>query len=344
MAKRILTLLFAFSVLGSGSIPAEEYPADWPNWAYGYLEPLSADALMAPPCPENAKPRACSRSGEAVPDDGVMLTLPGTSRSFTRTAANDQWGPADWYPGDHPEMPEIVATGRQEDGIRPCSLCHFANGRGKTENGHVAGLNESYFLTQLEAFANGERHSADPRKANTNEMARIARDLTETEKKQVAEYYSAIRFQSMMRVVESETAPQVRLTLNSLMLPIEDAPVVPLGQRIVEVPEFPVLTEEMRYPRGTFIAYVPIGSVAKGEKLVTTGDGKTVPCSTCHGPLLQGMGDAPSIAGRTASYVMRQLWDVKQGTRLSPLMTEVVANLSAEDMLNIVAYLATQTP
>ena len=117
-----------------------------------------------------------------------------------------------------------------------------------------------------------------------------------------------------------------------------------LGQRIIEVPESPEQTEELRNPRGTFIAYVPVGSVAKGEKLVTTGGDKTVPCSTCHGPLLHGYEDVPSIAGRTASYTMRQLWDIKQGTRKSPLMTGVVTNLSADDMLNIVAYLATQTP
>jgi cytochrome c553 len=77
---------------------------------------------------------------------------------------------------------------------------------------------------------------------------------------------------------------------------------------------------------------------------VTTGGDKTIPCSTCHGPLLQGYEDVPAIAGRTASYTMRQLWDVKQGTRKSPLMAAVVAGLSAQDMLNIVAYLATQTP
>ena len=41
---------------------------------------------------------------------------------------------------------------------------------------------------------------------------------------------------------------------------------------------------------------------------------------------------------------MRQLWDIKQGTRVSPLMTATVANLTAEDMLNIVAYLSSLEP
>jgi cytochrome c553 len=342
---KVTHALFLFILsIGSESLLAQEQAADWPDWAYGFLEPLAPGYLKAPPCPEKANPRSCGPVGTPVPDDGIMRTLPGTSKSFTRNAAGDQWKPADWFPGDHPVMPKIVATGNKEAGVRPCSLCHFPNGRGKMENGHVAGLPSAYFLAQLDAFANGERYSADPRKANTNEMARIAHVLTDAEKIQAAEYFSSIKFRSIMRVVESEEAPQVRLTLNSLMLPVEDAPPMPLGQRIIEVPEYPELTEALRYPRGTFIAYVPTGSIAKGEKLVTTGGDKTIPCSTCHGPLLQGYEDVPAIAGRTASYTMRQLWDIKQGTRKSPLMTAIVADLSAQDMLNIVAYLATQTP
>jgi cytochrome c553 len=40
---------------------------------------------------------------------------------------------------------------------------------------------------------------------------------------------------------------------------------------------------------------------------------------------------------------MRQLWDIQQGTRKgtwSPLMKQVVANLSQDDMLNLSAYVA----
>jgi len=324
---------------------AQELSSDWPHWAYGYLgQPTADEMAVVPPCPEDAIPRSCGPTGTPLEDDGIKLTLPGTSASFTRVEANNPWGPADWYPGDHPPMPEIVATGRRDDGIRPCALCHLPNGQGKMENGHVTGLPVNYFLQQLEAFAAGERYSADPRKANTNEMARIAGALTDAEKRQAAEYFGSIKFRSMVRVVESERAPQVRFTLNRLGLPIEDAPFVPLGQRILELPENPEHTEVMRSPRGSFIAYVPVGSVAKGEQLVAAYGNPAVACRTCHGPELTGIGDIPAIGGRTASYIVRQLWDVKQGTRNSPLMDPVVADLSAEDMLNIAAYLATQTP
>jgi cytochrome c553 len=175
-------------------------------------------------------------------------------------------------------------------------------------------------------------------------MTRIASLMTKEEKRQAAEYYEAIPFRSMVRVVETEMVPQVETLSTQLVIPIEDAPWVPLGNQIVEVPENPNATEALRDPHTTFISYVPIGSVAKGKILVETGGGKTIQCNICHGPGLQGLADVPGIAGRTASYNMRQMWDVKRGTRLSPLMTPVVANLSSEDMLNILAYVATLSP
>jgi cytochrome c553 len=45
--------------------------------------------------------------------------------------------------------------------------------------------------------------------------------------------------------------------------------------------------------------------------------------------------------------MMRQMWDMKMGTRKGPmtqLMKPVVANLSQDDMLNVVAYLASINP
>jgi cytochrome c553 len=324
--------------------PAAEHGPDWPDWAYGELDPFSPDDRVAPPCPESAMPVECSYIGAPVPDDGIKRALPDTDLTFTRNEAYFPNGPADWYPGDHPPMPAIVANGREADGIKACALCHYPNGQGKMENGHVSGLPEAYFREQLAAFARGDRRSADPRKANTNEMAMIAANLTETEIEDIVEYFTSMPFRQMVRVVEADGVPQVRVTSNRLMLPLPDLPLMPLGQRIIEVPEDPERTEMSRDPRGGFVAYVPIGSVAKGEALVSTGDGRTIQCGICHGPDQRGVGAIPSIAGRTAGYTMRQLWDMKQGSRKSAIMAPIVANLSAEDMLNIVAYLAGLEP
>ena len=95
-----------------------------------------------------------------------------------------------------------------------------------------------------------------------------------------------------------------------------------------------------------FIAYVPPGSVKKGEALVTTGGGgKTTQCGVCHGADLTGLGPVPGIAGRSPSYMVRQLYDMQQGVRKgvwSDLMKPVVANLSNADMLAIAAYTASK--
>jgi cytochrome c553 len=320
-----------------------QYGQDWPNWAYGELAPFSSDDRVAPPCPENASPLECAYQG-GPDEDSIKLTLPGTTQTFTAAEAANDFGPADWYPNDHPPMPDLVAYGDKDRELRACSLCHYASGQGKMENGHVAGLPVNYILQQLDVFADRERYSADIRKANPNEMGKIAARLTDAERREIAEYYSSIQYKQMVRVIETDEAPQVRSTLNGLLLPLEDLPKMQLGQRIIEVAEHPERTEIQRDPRAGFIAYVPIGSLAKGEELVTTGGGKTIQCGLCHGEGQRGLGDIPAIAGRTSSYIMRQLWDVKQGTRVSPVMDPIVANLSAEDMLNITAYIASLVP
>jgi cytochrome c553 len=59
------------------------------------------------------------------------------------------------------------------------------------------------------------------------------------------------------------------------------------------------------------------------------------------------LGGRPPIAGRSPSYVVRQLYDIQNGARIgvaTQLMKQTVANLTVDDMLSIAAYLATLTP
>ena len=345
---RTMVLGVVGTAVSGGMLNAQTYPEhgpDWPDWAYGYLQPLSPGDRLAPTCAPTDTPLACRFDSPPEPDDGIKRTLPGTTNTFTHNEADFGFGPADWYPGDHPQMPKVVANGNEPTGVRACGLCHYPNGQGKMENAHVAGLPAEYILQQLDAFANGNRHNADARKANTNEMARMPLNLSDRQKQEIAEYFSSMDFRPWVRVVESETAPQVRVTDGGLMVPIPGLPPMPLVGRIIEVPEHPERTEIMRDPRSGFVTYVPVGSLARGEDIVTTGGGKTIQCGLCHGPGQKGLGPIPGIAGRTASYAMRQLWDIKQGTRKSPgVMEPIVANLTAEDMLAIVAYVASLPP
>jgi cytochrome c553 len=347
-----MVTLAAMFVVGVAPVSAQTPP----SWAHGYLVPLTPGE-GAPACAD-ARPISCAYPAGTAPEGGPLLELPGTSATFHLAQIAADYGPADWYPNDHPQMPDIVAHGRQADGLRACGLCHFPNGKGKMENGGVAGLSASYMLKQLADFKNGLRHSADPRKANTNEMAAIARSLSENEAKAAVEYFASLTWTPWVKVTESTMAPKVHATTNGLFLPVAGGGMEPLGQRIIEVPENPELTDKYRDPRSGFIAYVPVGSLAKGEALVTTGadpgvdakiaaNKKTMPCGACHGAGLKGKGDVPAIAGRSPSYTMRQLWDMQQGTRngagVKP-MKGVVAKLSVDDMIAITAYVSSREP
>ena len=238
--------------------------------------------------------------------------------------------------------------GRQPD-LRACGLCHYPNGKGRPENSGIAGLPPAYFLQQLADFRDDKRKSADPRKNNTNIMATIAKQLTDAEMKAAAEYFGSMKWTPWIKVVEASAVPKTRVA-GGMFIAIEGtgAGTEPLGQRIIEVPENAERTERMRDPRSGFIAYVPVGSIKKGEALVTEGGGgKTIECGVCHGADLKGLGPVPGLAGRSPSYLVRMMYDMQQGARKglwSDLMKPVVAKLSEEDMLAIAAYAASRTP
>ena len=92
----------------------------------------------------------------------------------------------------------------------------------------------------------------------------------------------------------------------------------------------------------------PVGSIKRGEALAATGaGGKTTPCAVCHGPDLKGLGPVPNLAGRSPSYLARQMYDMKLGTRkgaMSALMMPVLANLTDADIVDLMAFIASREP
>jgi cytochrome c553 len=278
-----------------------------------------------------------------------LKSLPGSDLQFTRAQISNRYGPADWFPGDHPVMPNIVAYGKVKAETRACGLCHMPNGKGRPENAGVAGLPVQYFIQQLNDFRDGKRktsETSEPRKGNVQVMIDIAKSLTEEEMVDAAEYFGSMPWTPWIRVVETETVPKMRIQ-GGIHIPLAGNEREPIGNRIIETPENPEHTEVLRDPRSGFIAYVPVGAVKKGEALVTTGGGKITRCGVCHGPDLKGLGPVPGIAGRSPSYMMRQLWDMKTGARTGEwtrLMAPVVAPLSEEELMNVVAYVSSRQP
>jgi cytochrome c553 len=308
-----------------------------PPWAYGFPGPASATPAPAPAAPPPAAP--------APAPDVTPRQVPGSSGSFTLAQIRDGFGPADWFPGDHPAMPDIVAHGKRPD-VRACSLCHYPNGKGRPENAGVSGLPVAYFIQTMADFKSEARKSADTRKANTNLMIAYAKAMTDDEVKAAAEYFAAMKWTPWIKVVEASTVPKTRIA-GGMFLKLEGSDTEPIGDRIIEVADDAERTETLRDPRSGFTAYVPTGSLKKGEALVTTGGGKTTRCAVCHGADLKGLGPVPGIAGRSPSYTVRQLFDTQRGTRKgvwADLMKPVVANLTNDDMLAIAAYTASRVP
>ena len=322
--------LLLVAVIGFAATVAVRAAMTEPDWAYAIAPP-------APPAPAGAP---------AAPVDNTKYSLTGTPLQFTKAEIGSRAQPADWYPNEHPPMPDVVAK-TATNAVRACSLCHYPNGKGRPENASVSGLPAAYVMQQLNDFRDGKRKSAEAKKANTLLMIGIAKSLSPEEMKQAADYFSAIKWTPWVRVVETNTVPKVE-SHGGIWVPIEGAAAgkEPIGTRIIEVPENAEHTEALKDPHSGFIAYVPTGAIKKGEALVKTGgNGKTTACGYCHGPDLLGMGPVPGIAGRTASYLARQLYDMQAGARngeWTQLMKPVVEKLTNEDLVNIVAYVSSR--
>jgi cytochrome c553 len=178
-------------------------------------------------------------------------------------------------------------------------------------------------------------------------MVEASKAVTDEEVDVAARYFAALpQPAGWTKVTETDTVPRTRV-LGWIHVPDGSGQMEPLGQRIIETAVDTARTSLRDFHSG-YVAYVPIGSVRKGEALVTTGGGgKTVQCNICHGPDLKGAGNVPRIAGISAIYTVRQLFDMQSGARNgsgAQLMKPVVAKLSEEDMLNIAAYLASPAP
>jgi cytochrome c553 len=322
MNKRVgfsVLALAAVAVAGSPAVGLESPPP----WAY----------VLNPP---GFQPPA---------DDGRTRHVPDSAAAFTLTQARDLFLAPDWHPSDHPPMPDVVAHGRKP-GVYACGFCHRADGPGGPENSSLAGLPAPYIIQQMAEFRSGARATSVPERDPSRFMIAVSRAVTDAEVAASAGYFSALRPRRNISVVETASVPRT-FVAGWHLAAVRSGDREPLGRRVVEVPE-DLERFESRDARARFIAYVPRGSVEVGRALAATGgDGRTLPCSTCHGPALRGLGPVPGIAGRSPSYLVRQLYDLKHGARAgasSGLMLPAVQKLTIDDMISLAAYAASLEP
>jgi cytochrome c553 len=277
--------------------------------------------------------------------DATPTHMPGSAQTFTVAQTNDRFHVPDWHPDGHPTMPEIVVRGSPPD-VFACGYCHLPNGLGRPENSSLAGLPSGYIIEQLADFKSGARKTSEPLQQPISTMNTVETKASDAEVQIAAQYFASLTPRPWIRVVETSTVPKTRIS-GWMLVPLSSGEREPIGHRIIEVPENTEQTE-LRNDASGFIAYVPPGSIRKGEALVRTGGaGVTIQCSICHGPQLTGLGNVPSLAGRSPSYIVRQLYDIQGGARSGvavELMKAVVAQLSLDDMISIAAYTASLKP
>jgi cytochrome c553 len=313
----LLSLLFSTGLAGGNPPLGGAAPA----WAY----PINPPGLTEPP------------------DDGIPKHVPDSDAAFTLTQIRDLNFAPDWHPRDHLPMPEIVARGRRP-AVLACGSCHRADGSGGPENARLAGLPAVYIAQQIADFKSGARKTSVPGR-NPQRMVDIADAITQQEIEAAAAYFSALKPRSAIKIVEGLNAPKTRVIDWHLAVASRSG-TEPLGQRIIEVPEN-LEQFESRDGRSRFVAYVPPGSVQRGRRLFTSGGGKTASCAICHGSDLKGLGPIPGIAGRSPTYLIRQLYDFQAGARRgagSALMKPVVERLSMVEMISLSAYAASLSP
>jgi cytochrome c553 len=321
--KALTFLPLAFMTVSTLSAQAPQTGKDL-TWAYPVPDPAASGAAA----------------------DKAKKQLPNSSRSYTQAEIDDQFNPPDWYPDEHGPLPNVVQKGIQ---AQACGSCHLMSGMGHPESATLAGLPAAYMLRQMQDFKAGLRkdpkvHEASLRAARMNI---IAGGLPEEDMRKAIEWFASLKPIVWYKVEEAQTVPKSWVNNGRMRLPLPSGGTEPLGNRIITMPQDAARVEE-RDPHSGFIAYVPPGSIKKGETLVNTGSaGKTVACATCHGEGLKGLGDVPRLAGIHPIYLVRQLYDFQVGANTSTAaaqMKKVVEKLSEDDMIAIAAYAASLNP
>ena len=311
----LLTLLLAPAAAQTPPAPAPlVFPEGLPAWAFNV--------------PDTVQPPATPITG--------IVRAPGSAREYDAAAIAGNTNPPDWFPEERPPAPRVVA------GPAPnaCGSCHLMSGQGHPESADVAGLPVEYFVRQMNDFKTGARREV-------NRMEPIARALSDEDVRLAAEYYAALAPTPFVDVIETATPPKTYVsTVARHRLLSPQGGTEPMGRRIVQIPKDPFRTN-IRDPKSGFIAYVPPGSIRRGEELVKTGGGITVPCATCHGDALTGLDDVPRLAGMQPVYLARQLISMQNGSSAgmnSAPMKPAVAKLSEDDVIAISAYLGSLPP
>jgi len=278
------------------------------------------------------------KNGDLPPEEAGPKSVPGSAKTYTQAQIEDLSNPPDWFPEEHPPAPQIVQHGHGD--ALACGACHLMSGVGHPESADMTGFTAEYIRRQMVDFKSGVRK--EPNRMNT-----IASALSDEEIRQSSEWFAKLKPYAWTKVVEATMIPKTFVGQGRMRFAQPGGGMEALGSRIITLPQDQSRVTK-RDPHSGFIAYVPQGSIKKGEAFVKTGgSGKSVACAICHGDSLQGLGNVPRIAGLHPIYIVRQLHQFKDGTRNggdAPLMKKPVSQMTDDDMIAIAAYIGSQNP
>jgi cytochrome c553 len=318
-------LVLAVLVAGSAGLESQPQPS------------AQATALPSPPAREPAWAFPV-QAGSLPAEPPGPKSLAGSTKTYTPEQIDDLLNPPDWFPAEHRPAPGIVQKGHGD--ALACGSCHLMSGLGHPESADLTGFTADYILQQIADFRSGVRK-------DYARMNGISKQLSDEEARQAAEWFASLPRRTWVRVVEAAMVPKTFVGQGRMRFKDPKGGMEPTGDRIITLPEDQEKAR-LRDPRSGFVAYVPPGSVARGKALVETGGrGKTIECSICHGPGMQGLANVPRIAGLHPIYIVRQLYLFREGDRTgpdAPLMRKPMANLNDRDILDIAAYLGSLAP
>ena len=285
-----------------------------------------------------------AKSAFGPPASAGPFTMPGSKLRFSKAQVSDENTAVDWFPESHPPAPQVVAHNPGK-GPTPCAACHFYSGVGAPGAADLAGLPADYIIAQVTAFKTGERRSANTGQPSTGEMIKVAVAVADSALRQAAVYYASLPHKQVVRVVETATVPKTTPDQYGWFNPAPGREAI--GNRVVELAaDLPAMF--MGNDRIAVTDYVPLGAIARGAALVMSGGGGArQACAMCHGGSLQGTSMAPPLAGRSAAYLARAIWDIRSGTRheaAAGMMLAPARGLTPSQIVDVTAYLASRKP
>lgn len=329
-------------------------PIEYPDWLFP-LPPkappapapekkVKPDSKPAKPDPDAPKPDA-----DAPKPGEELLDIPDSTEKFSLTRINDPFDPPDWRPTSHGPMPDVVAHGRKP-AVMACAFCHTPSGQGRPENSALAGLPEAYIKEQLLDYRAGRRKAVGPETyLPIQNMIKIARAMTDQEIDDAAKYFSQQKLKRRVYVIDQLRIPRAE---PAAWIYVEHDGTEDLDGRLLEVTQ-DLTRHERRDDRLEYLAYVPPGALTRGKSLALGGKSsadnqqRTVACTQCHLGNLKGTDQIPPIAGRSPTYLLRQLLAFRNGVRVnekSAQMNAAVEKLTLDEMIDVVAYVSSLYP